>query len=249
MRTSAGSWMRSLSLIWLRICDSWLIVEIEDREERLALRAVLPMRLAAAGVPRRPQIHLHVVIGLGVVRAVIAGAAKVLRIGPDRIGQRHLRPHVFGAQRRRPHAGDQHGASRRADRRGRPGVGVAHAAGRQFIEMRRDGIVVTIAAQVRPVVLAGDPEHVRAACGLVCRTTRGEQQADSDRSQADVPTGHVVILLWFASKPGNVGHAPWPEASSRPVMLPRKTRSAGRDCRAGRVGRPVTAVTSAVLSS
>ena len=91
--------------------------EIEHREERLARRALAPVRLAARLVPDLAGL-LQVVVFLGVVRDVIAGVAEVLGEHAHRRGQPRHRAHVLGAGRRWVHPADDGGARRSANRSG-----------------------------------------------------------------------------------------------------------------------------------
>ena len=71
--------------------------EVEDREKRLAVRRP---RSSGPGCSIRPtpDLRLHVVIFLGVVRAVVAGLAQVLREQADGIRQRDEAAHVLCAE-------------------------------------------------------------------------------------------------------------------------------------------------------
>ena len=136
--------------------------EVEDGEERRAVRAVPPVRLARRFVPDRSLAAglLEVVVLLRVVRHVVAGLAQVLRKEPEALRQPGLAPHVLGPGRRRVEAADDCRAGRRADRNGRPGVAVDQAACGEGIQVGSGGVVVAVSAEVRAVVLAGDPEDV-----------------------------------------------------------------------------------------
>src|SRR5687768_12359465 len=111
--------------------------EIEHGKEGLPGLAAAPMSLRRALIPGgadKRRLVRQVVIGLDVVRAVIARGAQLGRKGLERRGYGKLRSQSLGAQRRGVHAGDEAGAGRRTDRSGRKGVGVAHCLTRKGIK-------------------------------------------------------------------------------------------------------------------
>ena len=98
--------------------------EIEYREKRLTGLAVFPMRPAVGGIPRLPRCG-KLVIGLGIVRAVVAGLAEE---NGERLHERRqlgVAPHVVGAKRGLIHAGDDAGPAWRTDSGRGEGVGIA----------------------------------------------------------------------------------------------------------------------------
>ena len=132
---------------------------VEDGEERFAGGAVFPVGLGGRGVPDGGSFR-KVVVLLGVVGGVVAGLAEELR--------EHLltgwisdhAAHVIAARGWAVEAGDDRGARGRADGRDGPSVGIAEGARRELVDMGRGRVGVAVAAQLRAVVLAGDPEDV-----------------------------------------------------------------------------------------
>ena len=151
---------------------------IEHREEGLPSRPLLPMGFARGLIPnllRRDEV----VVFLDVVGAVITQLPQMLREQFHAGRQCHLTAHMLGTERRGEHAADERGAGRRADRGIRPGVAKQHAPRSKGIDMRRAGQPIAIAAHLRPVILAGDPEDVR----FFSREHRGRGEGDHDQQQ------------------------------------------------------------------
>ena len=155
--------------------------EVEYGEERLAGRPVLEMRPVAALVPRLARMG-DVVVGLGVVRAVVTRRAEVFRVEFELGRDRHAAAVVVDAQRRGVHARDQRRPRAGTDRSVGKGVAVTHALRRQPVEVRRVRQRVTVTAQVRAVVLTGDPQDVGPLGGV--QQTAEERGADRDRPRA-----------------------------------------------------------------
>ena len=133
---------------------------VENGEERLALRPVAPVGIAAAGVPDLALLP-QIVILLRVVGAVVAQLTQVCRVHFKALRQAGHAAHVLGAGRGRVDAGDDRRARRCADRGGRAGIGVAQTALGQAIDVGGGGVCVAVAAKVHTIVLAGNPEDVR----------------------------------------------------------------------------------------
>ena len=81
-------------------------------------------------------------------------------------------------------AGDNGGARGRADGRDGPSVGIAEGALRKRVDMGRGRVGVAIAAHLRAVVLAGDPEDIGlrgdgGGCG------EGEKESEGEREKAE----------------------------------------------------------------
>ncbi len=146
---------------------------IEDGEERLAGRALVPMGLVGGLIPDFARLA-QVVILLAVVRAVVAGLAQELRIHPGAGGHGNHGAHVQSAGARGIHAGDDRRAGRSADRGDGPGAIEDHAFRGQAIDVRRAGQLVAIAAHFRAMVLAGDPENIRMRLGRERRLTNAD---------------------------------------------------------------------------
>ena len=137
---------------------------VEDGEEGLAVLAVHPMRLAGGYVPHALGLF-QVVVLFAVVRAVVARFAEELRIHLRALWHGHHAAHVLTAGGWRVHARDDGGACCGAHRCAGPCVFEEHAFRRQSIDVWRIGKRVAVAAHVRPMVLAGEPEDVGPLCG------------------------------------------------------------------------------------
>ncbi|OPZ06997.1 MAG: hypothetical protein BWZ10_02917 [candidate division BRC1 bacterium ADurb.BinA364] len=134
---------------------------IEYREKGLALRSVFPVRARTGFVPDVLRHFRHLIIGLGVVRAVIACFAQIKRKEADVRRQGSRAAHVVSAERRMPHPGDDRRSVGRADSGDRVGVGKTIAARRQRVERWRVGMRIAIATERRAGVLAAQPKDVR----------------------------------------------------------------------------------------
>ena len=171
-------------------CDLALVTgrQIEDREERLARTPILVVSPGAALVPRLARVR-HVIVGLRVVRAVIARLAEGHRVQRERVGDRHSAAVMLRAQRTGIHPGDQRGACGRADRRVGKRVPVANALRGQAVQVGRLGQRIAVTAQIRAVVLAGDPQDV----GTIRRVRRNRGRSvssaavDQKAAQTDMP--------------------------------------------------------------
>ena len=147
--------------------------DVEHREERLALvGAVAPVRLVAQLVPDRERAA-ELVVGLDVVRRVVARRAEILGerlhiegrhrlVRARQIGDGVLAgAHVLRADRVLPHPRDDRRPARRADGRGGEGVGEPYPFARELIERRRARDLVAVRADPRAQILRRDPEDVR----------------------------------------------------------------------------------------
>jgi hypothetical protein len=138
--------------------------EIEDGEKRLTGRAVFIVGLSTARVPRL-AIAGQVVVGLRIVGRVVTGRTQDFGVKRERRGDRDATPVVLGAERGRIHAGDERGP--RGGAHG--GVGkreaIPDALRGEPVEMRRLRLRIAVAAEVGAVVLAGQPEDIRAFGG------------------------------------------------------------------------------------
>ena len=132
---------------------------IEDGEERLAVLSILPMGLAIGRVPHRAGLG-QVVVLLAIIGAVVAGVSQELRIHPKARGQVDIRPHVLRARGGRIQSGNNSRACRGADRRVGNSVGVEHPTGCQSVKVWRHRVIIAVAAEMRPVVFASDPQEV-----------------------------------------------------------------------------------------
>jgi hypothetical protein len=157
--------------------------EVEHGEEWLARCAVPVMRRPAAVVPRR-RVAGEIVILLRIVRAVISRRAQQLGIQLEPGWQSDPAPVVVRAQRARVQPGDQRGPGGGTDRRIGERAAVPHTFRRQPVEMRRVGERITVTTEIRAVVFAGDPEHVRPS-GF-----RGGGACDQAGEQRGQQAGH-----------------------------------------------------------
>jgi len=133
---------------------------IEDGKKRLALRPILPMRLAPARIPNLPRLN-QIKILLRTIRAIIPRRPQILRIHQKPFRQPRTTPHMLRPRTRRIQPTNQRRPSRRTHRSGRPAVEVHHPLGRQPVEVGRLCIYVTITAEFRAVILRSDPENIR----------------------------------------------------------------------------------------
>ena len=140
---------------------------VEDGEEGLTALAVLPRGFGGGFVPHALGFG-EVVVLLAVVGAVITSFTEELRIHLRVLWHLRHAAHVLTTGGGRIHAHDDRRARSGADGGTRPRALEQHALGRQCIHIRRGGISITVAAHVRAVVFAGEPEDV----GLISRKGR-----------------------------------------------------------------------------
>ena len=168
--------------------------DVEHREERLALvGTVAPVCLVAQLVPDR-EWAAELVVGLDVVRRVVARGAQILRerlhverrhrfVGTRQIGDGVLAgAHVLRTDRVLKHPGDDRRSARRAHRRRRECVGEAHPLARELIERRRARHPVAVRADARAQILRRDPEDVRMTNDGGCRRMAGSAEKCKSRS-------------------------------------------------------------------
>jgi hypothetical protein len=158
---------------------------IEHREERRAVLAVAPVGVLRRLVPHLPRLR-DVVVLLRVVRAVPARLAEELREHLFPRGEGDHAPHVLRAEARGIHARDDGRPRRRADGRIRPAVRVEHPALGERVHVWRRRVGVAVAAHVRPVILARDPEDVRPRRIRRGKCGAGEQHGEK-RCRAEQP--------------------------------------------------------------
>ena len=121
---------------------------IEDGKEGLAGRAIAPVRFGRVLVPGCGR-HGKVVVGLRVVRAIVAGVAQILREAAHAGRKLDAAAHVHGAQSAGVDAGDDAGARGRADASHGIGAGEAYAFFRERVGVRGDGVRIAVAAKHR----------------------------------------------------------------------------------------------------
>ena len=149
--------------------------EIEDRKERPVFFAISPMRLIVRLIPGVAEVA-GLVIGLGIVRAVIARPPEIGSEGLDVDRQLGVASHMVSANRRLIHAGNDSRATRCADAGGCKGVRITHAFPGQPVEIRRNGMFIAEAAQVRTDILAGEPKDVGLFTSCLPRPDRAGQR-------------------------------------------------------------------------
>ena len=90
----------------------------------------------------------ELIIRFGIVRAIIARLAQVLRERTNLFRQLRPATHVVRTQRGLVHAGDNSRAARRAHARRGKRMGVSRPFLGQLIQMRRDRMRITVASQM-----------------------------------------------------------------------------------------------------
>ncbi len=176
--------------------------QVEDAEERAPLRTLAEVRRRAALVPRGRDDFFParaVVVGLDVVRCVVARFTKEARKAAKLIGNLRRRAHVVRPLRRRVHAVDETRPRRRADRCRREGLRVTDALLRESIEMRRRRVLVPVTTEDRAHVLGGDPEDIRTifrlrSRELHLRKERHETDDETERSSLHAHDRQVFHL-------------------------------------------------------
>ena len=162
-------------------------VEVEDREERLVgLQPVAPVGLAVRLVPARVERGGEVVVGLRVVRAVVARRAERARESRHLRRRRGPAAHRQAAERGRHQAGDDGAARRRADGRRREGRVEPQAVGSEPVESGGVGRAAVAAEGAGGEILGGDPEDVGAGSGC-----RGGERDEGDEAGGERAEGHA----------------------------------------------------------
>ena len=151
------------------------------------------MCLTARLVPGIAQIA-GLVIGFGLVRAVVSGLAQISAKGLYHGGQFGAAPHVLGSNCCLIHAGDDSRATGCADTCCGEGISVSHALAGQFIDVRRDCIGVSEAADVRAYIFARKPQDVGLDISRRLSPGRAGQhvhrRAEADGLEKTAPTAH-----------------------------------------------------------
>ena len=139
---------------------------IEDRKEGLSLPAIPVVRLATALVPAHVlpastlSIDRHVIVGLGVIGAVVSCFPEELRIIDDRPGHGYTAAVIVNTEGRGIHPRNERGAGRRANRGRGEGVEIPHSLFRKPVEVRGPRLDVPVASKIRAVVLTRDPKDI-----------------------------------------------------------------------------------------
>ena len=135
--------------------------EIEDSEERLFFSAIAPVGLTAAFVPGAWR-RIKLVIGLGIVCAVVTFRPEVFAEA-FYISRRHtLAAHVVGSVSSRVHTGNNPGSRRGANPGVRVHVCIAYAPGSKFVDVGRYSVAVAVAAKIGADIFCTYPEDIRA---------------------------------------------------------------------------------------
>ena len=139
--------------------------EVEDGEEGTSLGAVSPMPVPSAFVPDLTLLH-EVVIFLRIVGAVVSEFTEVGWVHLEIGRQAGHAAHVLGSGGRWIHPGNDGGSGRCTYRGIGDSPGVDHSYFRKGVEIGSGGIVISIASEMRTVILAGDPKNVRQVSTL-----------------------------------------------------------------------------------
>ena len=173
---------------------------VEDGKEGLALFPVpvvrlVPVRVPANVLPARPlSVDRHVVVGLGVVGAVITGLTEDLRVVDQGIRNPHAAAMIMKPEGAGIHPGNKGRAGHRADRGGGVGMNIPHSLPGQPVQVGRLRKGIPVAPEVRAVVLARDPEDVgtiRAGCqerpggGQDCEQSEAHHEGGLPASSSD----------------------------------------------------------------
>jgi len=164
--------LRILPLGWFEVFRNTLILgftrdtalvataEIEHRKERLARLTVPPVSLAARFVPHILQVF-GLIVGLGIVRAIVTGISKIARKRPDKTGQFCAAAHMVCADCRLIHSRYDTAPDGSTDARRSESVGITNTIARQLIDIGRNRKLVAEATDMRADILAGQPQNIR----------------------------------------------------------------------------------------
>ena len=121
--------------------------KVENRKKRLTLFATAPMGFTVGLIPSVFG-RAELIIRFGIVRAIIARLAQVLRERPNLLRQLRPATHVVRTQRGLVHAGDDSRSTRRAHARRGKRMGVPRPFLSQLVQMRRNRMWITVASQM-----------------------------------------------------------------------------------------------------
>ena len=138
---------------------------VKDRKERLSFLLPSPMSFGTGFVPTR--LHQsrrirRVVVGLHIVRGVVANLSQILGKPTRPLGQRMGRTHLTGPGGRGIQSRDETRARRGTHRISGKGMSVKNTFLGQSIDVWRHRIRITIAAQSRTHILGDNPKNIRA---------------------------------------------------------------------------------------
>ncbi len=142
---------------------------VEHREERLPFLAVLVVGLPAGLVPGvlpRARDFFRIVIGLGIVGAVVSRGAHQQGEVFCKVGNVVAAPHMQRAQTAGVHTRDYRAPGRRTHRRVRESIFVKHALGGHLVQVWRGGHLIAVAPQPGAGILADHPQDVRTVFPL-----------------------------------------------------------------------------------
>lgn len=150
--------------------------EVENREERLAIWAVLIVGVSAALIPDGCVISFEIIVGLRVVGAIVTRFPQISGMPLEIRGNVISAAHVLGALGDGIGTVEDGGSRHCAHRAVRISVGELQAIRRKGIQHRSGCLLVAVTGKpVRGVVLAGDPEDVGA---LLCESGNGGEEQD-----------------------------------------------------------------------
>jgi hypothetical protein len=195
----------------LPICDSCVVVKLNTAKNGCAASGRLRQWAVRLDSSQASGRHVELVVRLGVVGAVIAGAAQVCGEAAHVGRRRVFAAHVAGAERRRVHARDEARAAWSAHGADGEGAGVTHAFGGQPVEVGRAGLGVSVAPEVGARVLAGDPQNV----GPGRRGDRPEGRCEKS-PRGDAPQEGAAIADGHDAPPFTAGiDSRWTRAGGR----------------------------------
>ena len=149
------------------------------------VRPVAPRGLVGGHVPSLLHVHLEIVIGLGVVRGVVALLAQHLRPRLHAGGQGGQCGFavVLKSNPRRVHRRGQGCARHGANRRGGEGVIKREPLGGQALDVGRDAQLVAVEAEVVHRVILGDDEDKVWPLGRFGRLGQGGQRHGCEQTE------------------------------------------------------------------
>lgn len=164
--------------------------QINDRQERGALRSIAPMGFCALCAPDRFGLYVAIIVGLYIVGAIVTGCAHQFGIGLDEAGQMCSGAHMmrraaaFGVNAR-----ENAKAGGCANRRVGIDVAVENALARQPIDRGRAGQRVAIGTDKGAIILADDPQYVRERAVRRCRRRKAMRGQCRYRAGHDLSPG------------------------------------------------------------
>ena len=138
-------------------------LQIEHRKERLVfMGAIVPVRCLGRFVPDVILIPVEVVVGLGIIGAIVTGPTQVFGKTANMVRQGDPGSHMVGTNGDRILSGNDSRATGSTHSMARKGVGVPHAFGRQFVKIGSCSPRVAVTPKVRANVFTADPQNIGA---------------------------------------------------------------------------------------